>query len=278
VATVTGSLGAAGADLVLYYCAAGREPVPGGFAGADGSFSFEVPVTDGQDGVVVAHGRSSDSPLAIARAHIQEAQTTTVTGLVPTLPDGTFQPPTVPAGLVPGGSGLVLLDGTSSTPLRVDLVGFPGTAVPRYPLPGFTLAGNFEAERPDRLAGSAVLTSGGTTASFLLPPELTNVPAVLAANMLLSWPAVPGATLYTLRLQRFGDALPIWEGASGTPRLVLPPDLPSGLADLELEVDAWAAGDVSIYSVASIRQLRVPRATATPGGRRSWTIRPSLGT
>jgi hypothetical protein len=277
-ATLAGDLGPAGAALVVAYHAPGLAQAASVVADGTGAFSLAVPVAGEADGIVVAYAPGNEAALALAKVHVLEGQVVTVTGLAPVAPVDAIHPPPLPNGLVPGNSGLVLLDGTGATPVRLDLVGFPGTTVPRYDLPGFTLAASFEAERPDHHAGTAVVTTSSGQPGFLPVPDLGGMPDLLVPGQQLAWPAVAGATLYTLRLQRFGDALPIWEGASGSPRVVLPPDLPTGQADMELEVDAWAANEVSIYTVAGLRQLRVPREAATVGGRRSWAIRQGLGT
>jgi hypothetical protein len=273
LATIAGTLGSDGADLVVAYRSARLFQAVGATADATGAFSFAVPLDGTDDGVVVASSRGSNSPLGLVRVHVEAGRTTTVTGLAPAPPEAMVAPPGFPAGLLPGASSLVLL----AEGLRVDLVGYPGTSVPRYPIPGFTLAASFDAERQDHLAGSTVLAGGDVVPPFLAPPEVDGVPDQLAPGLQLSWPAVPEATLYTLRLQRFGDALPLWEGATASPRIMLPPDLPPDQADMELELDAWASEDVTLYGVASVRQLRIPRAPAAVGGRRSWALRKGLG-
>jgi len=277
VATLTGSLGLAGAELVLSYRSAGRTQQASGLADTTGAFSFEVPVSGVEDGLIIASGRSSDEPVAIARLRIEEGQTIPVTGLAPTSPAGWLAGPPPPSGLLPGASGLVVIE-DGPQPVRIDMLGFPGTAVPRLAVPGITTAAAFYAERADGLAGASVLTAESAAPAFLSPPDLASLPDLLVPGAVLAWPAVAGASLYTLRLQAFGHALPLWEGATKSTRIVLPPDLPAELPDLELRVDAWAASDVTLYSVAGLRQLRLPDSPQRIGGRHSWALRRGLGT
>ena len=109
---------------------------------------------------------------------------------------------------------------------------------------------------------------------LLAPPELA---AVTVRGDRLTWPAVQGATLYVARLYAANvPDPPLWEGATTTPNL----PLPAGLAianGCTLQLDAWDAPGVSVYSVASVnaakRELRVPLQPPGPTGRHSWATR-----
>jgi hypothetical protein len=108
---------------------------------------------------------------------------------------------------------------------------------------------------------------------FLGVPDLGGLTAPLAAGQTLSWPAVPGATLYTARLTAIGQVAPVWEGASDTPSLALPEGLALPDATLVLQLDAWNAPDVSVYTVAQVRALRVPAGVGGARGQHSWARR-----
>lgn len=278
-AVIRGSLGADGANLVVSYRSASLTTFAGVAADASGGFTFEVPVTGTEAGVLLAASLSEGPRLALRNLTIQEGETQEVNDLVPIEagPDRTF-PPRVPTGHALSASRLALLVDSPSAPSRLDLLAFTVGHVPQYDLPGFTLASVFETSRTDGLAGSEAILTRADGGAFLPAPDLDSVPDVLAASGMLDWKRVPGATLYTLRLQRQGAARPIWEGATTTARIQLPANLPPALTDLDLEVDAWAAPDVSIYTVASLRALRLPATTGAAGGRRSWALRRGLGT
>ncbi|HEY9723903.1 MAG TPA: hypothetical protein V6D47_18020, partial [Oscillatoriaceae cyanobacterium] len=50
----------------------------------------------------------------------------------------------------------------------------------------------------------------------------------------------------------------------------LPANLTLQAQDVWLQIDAWDAAGVDIYSVASLRALRVPNEPQGPSGRHSW--------
>ncbi|MFN3431629.1 MAG: hypothetical protein ACK46X_16955, partial [Candidatus Sericytochromatia bacterium] len=172
-------------------------------------------------------------------------------------------------------SRLALFDGAS----RTDLAAFTLTRVPRYDMSAFDLGAVFEAVKPGGLSGSELISGPGNSLhAFLEAPDLSAVASPLVADTMLSWPAVAGATLYTLKLQRAGVLTPVWEGASPVSRIRLPAAMPAGLTDLELVVEAWDTREVSTFSVASLRALRIPARPQSAGGRRSWALRRGIGT
>jgi hypothetical protein len=277
-ATVRGQLGPGGAGLAVSFRAAGRGAFYGATADATGAFSFQVPVDGSLSGVVLAAERSESPQLAVARVTIVDGQTHDVALPALTDPgDAAIAAPPPPAGMGVGVARLAVIDAPRG---RLDLLAFSVGRVPRYDGTGLSLAGVFEAQRPDSTAGSELVTVDGAGASFLDAPDLAGLPAQLAPGEVISWPAVAGASLYTLRLQRPGAARPLWEGAGPYARMRLPAELPTGHANLELLVEAWSSSEVSVYSVASLapaRALRIPATPTTPGGRRSWALRRGLG-
>jgi hypothetical protein len=96
----------------------------------------------------------------------------------------------------------------------------------------------------------------------------------VAAGTTLSWPTVAGASLYTVRLSDASTQdMPLWEAATTSPRVTVPSGLSFAGHALVLQVTAWDAPELSPYSVAALRQLRVPTDLPGPAGRASRTIR-----
>jgi hypothetical protein len=275
-ATVQGNLAAPpDSDYLVSFRAPGLGAFHGQKVAADGSFSFQVPVAGALTGVVMAVDRSESPPLALARVSLSEGATTDPIALALSEPlSQAVDAPPPPAGMTPAASRLALLEGAS----RLDLAAFTLARVPRYHLPTFEVGAVFEAVAPGGLAGSDLVTGPGAAApAFLEAPDLSAVATPLVPDTLLSWPAVTGARLYTLKLQRTGVLTPVWEGASPVSRIRLPAAMPTGLGDLELVVEAWDSAEVSTYSVAGLRALRIPGRPQSPGGRRSWALRRGLG-
>ncbi len=82
-----------------------------------------------------------------------------------------------------------------------------------------------------------------------------------------------GATLYTLDARAPTGTAPLWEAATARPEITLPAMLPTFPMGTILELRAWDAPDVTIYSVASMSQLRIPVHTHDVVGRVSWIRR-----
>lgn len=283
-ARLVGKLASAESGVLVQYLSPGRTLFAGGRTAADGSYAFNVPVGGAEQGLVIAHDANAFPRLAIARVSLSPDATTTADPLALATPTasptaayrvlgfGSPPPsalPAPPAGMSLTASALSDVETQAGGTWRAQLLAFNGGGVPLYDLPGFTLVHSYQASTA---AGDATsLTSGppGNVPSFLTAPDLSQV-ARPAPGLALAWPAVAGATLYTVALAPADQPnAPLWEGASASPQLTLPTGLNfTGLA-LRLQVDAWDAPEVTIYSVANLRALRVPDAPQGPTGRLS---------
>ncbi|HEY9724314.1 MAG TPA: hypothetical protein V6D47_20095 [Oscillatoriaceae cyanobacterium] len=281
VARLTGALTTAEAGLVVQYVSAGRTLFAGARTAADGTYGFNVPVAGTEQGLVIAHDANEFPRLAIARVNLSADATTTADPLALATPTasptasyrvlGFVTPPpstlpTPPAGMAITASALSVVEGQSGAQWRLQLLSFDGPGVPSYDISGFTFVDSYEATTP---AGDATsLTSGppGAVPDFLAPPDLSIVSRPTPGGA-LAWPAVSGATLYTVTLAPSDQPdAPVWEGACTSPDLTVPASLDFTGLDLTLQVSAWNAPDVTLYSVASLRELRVPSGPQGPSG------------
>lgn len=181
--------------------------------------------------------------------------------------------PSAPGGLAITAARLDELEGPADAPHRIEVLAVPGDRLPRYDLAGFTLVASFLATADDGLAASETSGVPGSLEPFLAPPDLsaTSRPTEGAR---LAWGTVEGATLYTVRVGRkLSPDPPLWEGATTATSLMLPPGLDLAGRDLVLEVEAWDAPEVNVYTIAAARQLRVPSSPPGPAGRHSLALR-----
>ncbi len=272
-AEVFGRVNPPAAGVVVAYCAPGRRSYPAVASEPDGSFRLIVEVAGPEDGVLLA--RAGTTLRALRATQVEPGalvEVPTLDLVAPTTAASSLPQP--PAGLaiveraivaiVPTGSGAFPLPLWSS-----DAAPFEGPTA--YPLPEVPLASRLVALDPTGSSGSAVSGPVDEPSAFLPPPDLAGLPASLAAGATLAWPAVPGATLYTLRLTSPAAAAPLWEAAVHSPRVALPQvRLDPRMA---LEVAAWDVAGLTTYSVASLRALRLPDGLPDRVGRRSWSTR-----
>lgn len=269
---VSGSVSPAEAGVNLYYVAPGRRSFPAAVTDEDGGFRLEVPLDGAERGVIVA--KAGDRMGAVS--------TLLEPGVAPALPSIALEAPTLhrgempqpPAGLALMGASLMAVPQDAPTAFRVPLAAMtPAEVPPLYVLPGFALVHGYSAESADLMRGSVTSGAPGELAPFLAPPDLSGLPEAIAPGQPLQWPAVPEATLYTVTLTGTGLTAPIWEAAVTQPAVELPQSLVLPARELVLRVDAWEAPDVTIYSVASVRALRLPTSPSGASGRHSWARR-----
>jgi len=180
--------------------------------------------------------------------------------------------PTPPGGLVADLNELVLADaGGSGVPLSV--LASRGQALATYAVPGADWLLRYRAIAPEGGRSSSTCGPVGAVPAFLAPPDLTGLPASLAGGTTLQWPAVAGARVYTVRLTRVDvPDPPLWEGASASPRLTIPAPLQLPASGMTLRVEAWDAPSVTLFTLASVRALRLP-ADDGRAGRFSAAVR-----
>jgi hypothetical protein len=147
--------------------------------------------------------------------------------------------------------------------------------LPTYQLPGpFSLLTIYLAQAQAGTSGSVVGGSPNHLPNFLPPPDLSRLQPFVKAGTTLSWPAVPGASLYILKLFSPPAVVPLWEAAGQQPSFVVPP-IPLLARPLLLRVEAWDAAALDVYSVASLRRLQMVLPSGIPAlqGRFGWSER-----
>ena len=167
IATITGSMGPTGDGLTVLYNSATRAGAVTTTADAAGNFSFDVPVTGTETGILAAHGGSEAPPFTAGRVTITEGQTLNATALVPGEPTGAILAPAAPAGMLVAASRLIVLDGPANAPKQVDLGQFSVGRVPTYTSSNVSLAAAFDARNNDASADSSIVTSGAAGLAFL---------------------------------------------------------------------------------------------------------------
>jgi hypothetical protein len=260
--------------VAVQFVSATRGPLPGTTTGTGGAYAMDVP-TDGADqGLLVARDATEYPRLGLQHIAIApgEAGSTPNLDLVDPEP-APIDPPVPPAGMAITAAGLFEVEGSGETARRVKLLAVPGDRLPGYDLPGFTLGARFMATAADGQSASESSGAPGALPAFLDPPDLsaTGRPA---AGVRLGWGAATGASLYTVRVGRaLTPEPPLWEAATARTGVTLPAGLALDGADLLVQVDAWDAPEVTIYSVASIRRLKVPAEPPGAAGRHSVALR-----
>lgn len=274
-ASLTGRLNPPEADVMIMYCAPGRRSYPAVATAPDGTFRLAVNVDGPEEGVLVARPGEASARRALRAIHLVPGAVVEVPVLDLVLPaTAAVDPPQPPAGLevveravvavVPTGAGAFPVSLWSS-----DAAPFDGPIA--YPLPDVAQASRLVAIGSGGTSGSAMSAPVGERTPFMPPPDLASL-AAPEAGATLAWPAVPGATLYTLRLTSPAAAAPLWEAAVRSPHAIVPP--PVRLAPrMALEVVAWDVAGLTPYSVAGLRALRLPDGVPAQVGRRSWATR-----
>lgn len=249
-----------------------RRSYLGQATGAGGEFRIGVPVTAPEAGLLVARDVNNTPRLAVAALTLNPDQPVTVPPLALASPVGLQpDPPTPPAGTVLSSARLRVRIGTA-TATALSVRG--DQALPAYDLPGCEVALAYEAGSADGQRGTTTMGAPGAVPAFLAPPELAGLPASLAPGARLNWPGVPGAGLYTVWLSDAATPdLPLWEAACLQPALTVPAGLAIAGRALLLQVVAWDAPEVNLYTVASARCLRVPQDLPGLGGRSSRALR-----
>ncbi|HEY9722898.1 MAG TPA: hypothetical protein V6D47_12880 [Oscillatoriaceae cyanobacterium] len=275
-AMVSGQVTPGAPDLLVRYCAPGESAFVATTTDADGRFALEVPLDGRAQGVLLVSDRQPSPRLAIAPVSLQDGASDTAPPLTLATPSANAQTPPPP----PNGLTLVQRTLTAfSEPSRDAggfawgvplLIGDPASSAD-YAFDGFEIATGYTAESPDQSAGSVIGGSGQLT-SFLAPPDLSRLPDRLVDGQSLDWEAVPGAHLYTVSLGAPTASAPVWEGASSAPHLQLPEGLKLP-GNATVRVCAWDAPELSVYSVAALRAMRLPQSSL-PEGRFSWAERP----
>jgi hypothetical protein len=265
--------GLAEPGAVVAYHAPGRTAYIGAIADADGRFRLEVPLDGTESGVLSARDHQPTPQLALAAVDLRAGELTAAPALRLAGPSGEAAAPALPgAWRFAGAWSSAVPDGP--TAWRLSLLSRPGgEPLPTYTAPGFSPVAAFTAESPDGMQGGLVSGPPGALPAWLEAPDLSGLPAALESGQAIAWPAVPGAGLYTLRLTSPDQTHPVWEAACVTPRLVVPPGLALDQAGLKLELTAWDAPEVTVYSVAGLRALRLPAGPSGLEGRMSWARR-----
>jgi hypothetical protein len=283
---LTGTVTPAEENIVVQYTSPARSAAVQTATGADGSYVLDVPITANEQGLLVARDANDQPRLALQRVNL--VPDTPQAGLALTLVDPL--PPPAPFRLLGGGDAfpdlvealppppgglsyesaqLAVVETSGGQTWRATLVAARSLRTPRYDLPGFQLVTSYRALSDDGLRGSYV-DEGAT--SFLAPPDAGALPAPSPGGT-WSWAAVPGATLYTLRLYapNVPDP-PLWEAACTATRLTIPQAVPAVGPGAQLLLEAWDAPGITPYALADTRprQLRIPAQPLAPGGRRSW--------
>jgi hypothetical protein len=273
-ATIEGSVTPAAAGLRVAYHAPGRQAFVGGLTDDQGRFRLEVPLDGEEAGVLLALDGQATPRLALAGVTLEAGVTTSAPALALADPTARAAPPALPAAWQWQGATLAAVPDAAPRPWRVPVLVADGPeGLPGYDTPGFALVGAYAAESADASQGGLVSGPAGALPDWLGAPDPSGLPASLAPGTALSWPAVPGAKLYTLRLSSPSEPRPVWEAACVKPTLVVPSGLALDRGGLVLELTAWDAPDVSVYSVAGLRALRLPVGPSGPAGRLSWARR-----
>jgi hypothetical protein len=272
--TVRGTLAAGG--LSVAYMGPEQSAFTGATTIAGGGFSFEVPTEGPQTGILIVREPDGASGLALRRVSVAPDQITDMPPLALDVPIDVHSPaPTPPAGMRLMSAALKVAAGSAARPFVATVLSVDGDReLPAYDLPGFDQALAYEAGAPDGLSGASTAGPPGRVPAFLDAPALGGLPSQLTPGARLSWPGVTGAALYTVWLADAATpAVPLWEAATGSSAVTIPSGLALADRELVLQVTAWDAPEVTLYSVASARQLRVP--TGVPGltGRHSRALR-----
>jgi hypothetical protein len=265
--------GVAEPGAVVAYHAPGRTAYIGAIADAEGRFRLAVPLDGLEAGVLSARDPQPTPRLALAAVSLREGELTAAPELLLAGPVGEAAAPALPGAWHWSGAWISAVpDGPA--PWRLSLLSRAGgEPLPTYEAPGFSPVAAFTAESADGTQGGLVSGPPGELPAWLDAPDLAGLPAALEAHGAIAWPAVPGASLYTLRLTSPNQTHPVWEAACVNPRLVVPAGLALDQAGLKLEVTAWDAPEVTAYSVAGLRALRLPAGPAGLVGRLSWARR-----
>lgn len=265
--------GQAPPGAVVAYHAPGRTGYLGAIADAEGRFRLEVPLDGTESGVLSARDHQPTPQLALAAVSLRAGERTAAPALVLAGPGGEAAAPALPGAWRWAGAWISAVpDGPAAW--RLSLLSRPGgEPLPLYATPGFSPVASFTAESPDGLQGGLVSGPPDAMPAWMEAPDLSGLPAALASGQAIAWPAVPGASLYTLRLTSPDQTYPVWEAACVTPRLVVPAGLALDQSALKLEVTAWDAPEVTAYSVAGLRALRLPAGPSGLAGRLSWARR-----
>jgi hypothetical protein len=192
-------------------------------------------------------------------------------------PDTGTLPP-LPSGMTNEAGLLQVLEGQGVSAWTATLTSSTNVSIPGYVLPGFIQRGLLRAATSDHHGFTTVVSAPNAWPNYLLPPELASVPVLPIGGGALTWPAVVGASLYVARLyaQDVPDP-PIWEGATAGTRLVVPAGVIARGQGYTLQIDAWDAPGVTVYSVADIesgpRRLVLPEQPPGLTGRHSWAVR-----
>lgn len=272
-ADVSGALATPERDVSVSYLSPGRAVSPGATTDVWGVFAFSVPVGAAEDGLILAKDAGSPPRLAAARLAIAPDQNIGAPALALAAPTGTDTAPTdLPAGMSLKSAALRVATGDAGAgPVTILSVG-TAQALPLYDLAGLTVTVRYDAATADGASGASVTGPSGHLPAFLTAPDLSALPATLTLGQRLSWPAVAGASLYSVWLCDAGSPdEPLWEAACTTPAVTVPTAVAIAGRTLLFEVTAWDAPDVLPYSVAAARQLRVPTELSGPSGRSSRT-------
>ena len=264
------------AGIVVQYTSRGRHVFVGTTTQADGSFAFTVPIVGPESGLLVARDRATTPRLGLANVTLTPNATEDVqpVALVSPGPAATSLP-LLPSGWHNSASLLEVAMSDAQGPWRATVLAVNSPSLPTYPLPSYLLVNDYFAASGDNMAGGETSGIPGQVPDFLPAPQLAGLPSSIAAGSPLNWPPVPSASLYTLQLTPQQQlTTPVWEGATVKPSLTVPQDLVPGASTLDLELDAWDAPGVDIYSVASLpslpRALIVPEGPPGTSGRHSW--------
>lgn len=266
-ATLVGVLGQGSGGARVRFAAPSRLAAADTPASPEAAFSLAIPLANGEPALVVAVDAAVPPRLGLARVSPAEGDTLDVGSLPLLAPAQVPAPAPVPPGpLLADLDELLLADGAGpGRPLLV--LATRGQPLVTYPVPGASWLLRYNARDPAGNRSSAVCGPPTGVPAFLAPPDLAGLPATLSPGTALAWPAVAGATLYTVRLIANGiPDPPVWEGVSPSPRITLPAPLRLPSGGLALRVEAWDAPDVTIYSLASLpRRLRLPTDEAHAG-------------
>lgn len=274
-ADISGALASPEAGVSVSYMASGHRTFTGATSDGFGVYAFSVPLEAPEEGLLVAREASGWPQLAVVPLALQPGQTVGAPSLMLAAPTGIQPPaPAVPLGMTLSARALRVSTGApGARPMTVLSVNGDHD-LPAYDLPGLEVTLRYDASSPDGRAGSTVVGPPGLLPSFLAAPDLTALSGPLKPASRLAWPAVPGATLYVVWLaDAVSSATPLWEAVTTDPAVSIPRWVPLAGHELLLQVQAWDAPEVSAYSVAGLRQLRVPTDLPGPTGRTSRAIR-----
>lgn len=273
-AVVAGVVSPAQPGVRVSYHAPGRSAYLAAVTDADGHFSLTVPLDGDEAGVLLAKDGQAAPRVALAAVTLHAGTTAEAPALALADPTGPAAAPALPAGWQWQGASLSAMPASSVSPWRVPVLAHDGdAALSAYEAPGFGLVASYAAASADERQGGLVCGAPGAPADWLAPIDPAGLPATLGAGAAVTWPAVPDAKLYTLRVTASGQPATLWEAASVSPRVTVPAGLALDQPGMVLELTAWDAPDVSIYSVASLRALRLPAGPQGLGGRLSWARR-----